>query len=135
MDKQKSTGWRRQMSWIVVSFLILSSGAAAAQTVVNGSINGTITDETGAALPGVSITLASSALQVPQLVRVSEGTGDYRFPELPPGVYRLAYELPGFATLVREDIRLTTAFAARVDVVLNQASTVNAPFSVSWVAA
>ena len=119
MDKKKSADWRRHMAWMVVSLLALGPSAAGAQTVVNGSINGTITDETGATLPGVTITLTSSALQVPQLIRVSDVSGDYRFPALPPGVYRLAYELPGFATLVREDIRLTTAFAARVDVVLN----------------
>ena len=96
-------------------------GSLAAQSA-NGSIGGTIVDETGAALPGVTITLSSPALQIPQLLRISEGDGAYFFPELPAGLFRLRYELPGFATLVREEIRLTTGFAARVDVTMTVAT-------------
>ena len=118
MDR-KSIPWRLS---IASAIALLALSAAASGQVILGSIAGTVTDETGAALPGVTITLTSPALQVPQLVRISEAEGAYQFSELPIGLFRVTYELPGFGTLVREQIRLTGGFAARVDVVLNVAT-------------
>ena len=100
----------------------LSSAVVYAQTVRYGSISGSIQDETGAALPGVTVTLRSPALQVPQMIKVSEGDGEYQFPDLPPGTYRLEFDLAGFARLAREDVRLTSGFAARVDAVMKLGS-------------
>lgn len=106
----------------LVLVLIALAGPAAGQTIRSGSIGGTITDATGAALPGVTVTLTSPALLVPELARVSESDGSYQFADLPPGTYRLVYALSGFSTLIREEIRLTTGFAARVDGVLSLAA-------------
>jgi Carboxypeptidase regulatory-like domain/TonB dependent receptor len=100
---------------------VLSAATASAQTR-NGSISGTITDNTGGALPGVTVTATSPALQVPQLVRVSEADGTYQFPDVPIGTYTISYALSGFTQLVRQDIRITTGFAARVDAVLSVAN-------------
>src|SRR5262245_11940197 len=102
--------------------LLLLPAAARAQSVRSGSIGGTITDETGAWLPGVTVTVSGSALTVPELVQTSQVRGDYQFLDLPPGTYRVEYELAGFAKLVRSEIRLTTGFVARVDVVMKLAS-------------
>ncbi len=91
---------------------------AGAQTRL-ASIEGRVSDETGATLPGVSITVTSPALQVPQLVQVTGSDGAYRFPELPIGVYRLSFELGGFRTFVREGVSLNPGFVARVDATMN----------------
>jgi carboxypeptidase family protein len=111
---------RKWLQWIsIMSTLLLGlSTAASAQAIIRAQIAGTVTDESAAALPGVSIVLTSPALQVPQVQRVSDAEGRYLFADLPAGTYRLSYELPGFTTLVREDVRLSTGFAARLDVVL-----------------
>ncbi len=117
--------WRRLRWGMRVATLLLSVAASAATVsgqVILASIDGTVRDGTGASLPGVTITATSPALQVPQLVRVSAETGEYQITDLPAGVYRLTFELPGFTTLVREEIRLTTGFAARVDVTLELSS-------------
>ena len=53
---------------------------------------------------GVTVTLMSSVLQVPQIVRVTDGQGSYQSAKLAVGSYRLTYELAGFARLVRKDI-------------------------------
>jgi Carboxypeptidase regulatory-like domain len=103
---------------LALPFIIAPPALTNAQAVRSGSISGTITDETGAALPGATVTLTSPALQVPQLVKISEARGDYQFVDLPAGSYRLEYELAGFAKLVQSEIRLTTGFASRVDVQL-----------------
>jgi hypothetical protein len=60
-----------------------------------------VKDQTGAALPGVTVTPTSPALQVGQVVTVSESAGAYRFVDLPAGTYRMAFELPRFGTFIR----------------------------------
>src|SRR5262245_14511240 len=120
-EAEMGFGWRERIITMTIA-LVAVSATLVAQTVRSGSIGGTITDESGAALPGVTVTLTSPALQAPQLVKVSEARGEYNFPDLPPGTYKVTYELGGFATLVRDEIRLTTAFAARVDAVLKVAA-------------
>src|SRR5581483_5791194 len=101
-----------------VSLLLLVSAPAAAQTVRTGGVEGAVKDATGAALPGVNVTLTSTALQVPQLVTVTEDGGEYRFAGLPQGTYQVTFDLSGFTKLRRQDIILTAGFVARVDAVL-----------------
>ena len=115
----KSVDWRRA---IAAAIALIAVSTTVNGQVILGSILGTITDGTGAALPGVTITVTGPALQVPQLVRISEPTGEYQVTELPAGVYQVTYELAGFSKLVRDGIRLTTGFNARVDVSLQLAS-------------
>src|SRR5262249_4492931 len=79
---------------------------------------GHVTDSTGATLPGVTVTAASPALLVGQVSTVTDSTGVYTLPELPIGVYTVSYELQGFQRMARQDIRLTAAFTAEVNVAL-----------------
>jgi carboxypeptidase family protein/TonB-dependent receptor-like protein len=113
-DKKMEREWQTRLSWTLALLLTLSTPALG-QQVLRGSIAGTIKDESSGALPGVTITVTSPALQVESIVRVSDERGTYQVPDLPAGTYRVTYELTGFATLVREGIVLTTGFAARVD--------------------
>jgi len=112
--------WRRRCAIAGVSaFMSLAvvSGAFA-QSVSSGTIEGTVKDESNAVLPGVAVTVTSPALQVGQLVQVSDAAGQYRFIDLPAGTYRLKAELSGFSAAIREDLRLTVGFNARVDLTL-----------------
>src|SRR5262245_42173112 len=109
------TGKWGQWGACAVGSLRVRNSAACAQGVRLGEISGSIKDDTGAALPGVSVTVTSPALQVPQVAGVSDERGEYRVIDLPPGTFRVQYELAGFGTLVREGIVLTSGFAARVD--------------------
>ena len=95
--------------------LVLMASLAAAQSGTSGTISGTVRDESGGALPGVTATLTSPALQVRQIVQVTDATGNYQFVDLPASTYRLTFELSGFSTAIREDLRLTVGFNARVD--------------------
>jgi hypothetical protein len=85
-----------------------------------GRLNGTVTDNTGAVLPGVTVTVSSPALIQPQ-VQVTAGDGAFRFLALPPGVYEIDFELAGFSTVKREGIR----------VVINQTLTVDQQMQVA----
>ena len=96
----------------------LAPTLASAQSAQSASLVGKVTDESGGAIPGVSVAVKSPALQVPQVTAVTSTDGDYRLLELPPGVYTVAFELSGFQTSVRTDVHLTTGSAGRVDVVM-----------------
>src|SRR5688572_8108145 len=100
---------------VAVCVVVASLALASAQSVSSGTIHGTIRDQSGGVLPGVTATLTSPALQVRELVQVTDAEGQYRFVDLPAGAYLLKFELTGFSTLIREDLRLTVGFVARVD--------------------
>jgi hypothetical protein len=111
---------RRRVPGAAVLFFVFllffsSIGTAFAQSVASGTIHGVVKDQSGGVLPGVTATLSSPALQVKQLVQVTDAEGAYRFIDLPAGTYSLKFELPGFSTLIRQDLRLTVGFVARVD--------------------
>jgi carboxypeptidase family protein len=97
------------------------SSAAAGQGTV-ASIIGQVTDQSGAVLPGVTVTATSPALQVPQVTAVTNELGEYRLAPLPIGVYALAFELAGFRQTQRQAVRLTVGFTAKVDVSMGLAS-------------
>ena len=98
-----------------VFILLLGLGTALGQSVSSGTIHGVVRDQSGGVLPGVTATLTSPALQVRELVQVTNTEGEYRFVDLPAGTYTLKFELTGFSTLIREELRLTIGFTARVD--------------------
>lgn len=91
---------------LTVGALLALPVAAAAQLVV-GQIDGTVRDDSGGVLPGVTVTLTSEALPGGPQVFVTDGQGSYRFRNLPPGVYAIDVELAGFATYREEGLRVT----------------------------
>ncbi len=108
-------GRQWQILGAALCFILLSLGTSLGQSVSSGTIHGVVRDQSGAVLPGVTATLSSPALQVRELVQVTDTEGAYRFVDLPAGTYLLKFELGGFSTLIREDLRLTVGFTARVD--------------------
>ena len=78
--------------------------AGAAQTVT-GTIQGVVTDSSGAVLPGVSVTLKNIETGATRTV-TSNDVGFYSAPFLPVGRYSVTAKMPGFATLVRDDVEV-----------------------------
>jgi outer membrane receptor protein involved in Fe transport len=93
-------------------------GSAFAQEL-RGRIDGVVTDNTGGVLPGVTVTASGEALIQPQ-VTVTGSDGSYRFPALPTGLYAVVFELSGFQTVRREEIRvgLTTTVTISIQMPL-----------------
>ncbi len=79
-----------------------------------GTIEGEVVDDSGAVLPGVTITATGTTL-LGNKTAVTNGQGLYRFPGLPAGTYRLTFEMPGFGKTVREDVRLGIGFTASIN--------------------
>ncbi len=76
--------------------LALVCTLAGAQTF-RGTVTGTVTDASGAAIPGASVTLTNPSTN--EILKVTaNGAGDFNFPELSVGTYRLTVSAPGFST-------------------------------------
>jgi hypothetical protein len=87
---------------LVMVFLVAGPSLASAQ-----SLAGAVRDTSGAVLPGVTVEASSPALITKVRTGVTDETGQYRIPDLPPGTYKITFTLPGFATVVREGVELT----------------------------
>jgi Carboxypeptidase regulatory-like domain/TonB dependent receptor-like, beta-barrel len=105
------------MGCLCLVALVLTPALAAAQGAAQSiaTILGQVTDESGAALPGVTVTLRSPALQVPSMSTTTDERGEYRLTPLPIGIYTVEYELSGFQTLRLNEIRLPAGFTAKLD--------------------
>ena len=109
----------KQILRMVLCLLVFSAPVFAQD--FRGRINGTVTDNTGAVLPGVTVTVSSPALIQPQ-VQVTGADGVYRFIALPPGVYLVDFELAGFQNVKREGVRVVINQTLTVDQQLNVAT-------------
>jgi hypothetical protein len=92
--------------------LVLTPVIASAQT---SAISGTVRDASGGVLPGVTVEVSSPALIEKTRSTVTSGSGTYSILALRPGVYTVKFELPGFSTVLREGIELTSDFTAQIN--------------------
>jgi len=120
---QLRLGFRQTVKVGVLSVLLLMVAVHAhAQAVGSGAIRGRVADESGAGVPGSTVTVSSPSLQLRERSATSESNGEYQFRSLPLGTYTVVFEMPGFQGVVREGILLSAGFEARVDVVLKLSS-------------
>ena len=96
---------------LIVTVFTLLPAAAFAQ----GSIAGTARDTSGAMLPGVTVEAFSDALIEKSRSAVTDGSGQYKILDLPPGDYYVVFTLSGFKTVRREGIVIQGTFAAQVN--------------------
>ena len=102
---------------IAASFVLIVAAPCLAQ---EGVITGRVTDSSGAVLPGVDLTLTSTAVMGTRGA-VTDQQGAYRFGLLPPGTYTVKFGLSGFATIVRQGIQLSAGFTSTLNVVMEVA--------------
>jgi hypothetical protein len=115
MSRRKPAILAAAMALLLIA---VAPGTVLGQSSQSASLVGKVTDESGGAMPGVTVTVKSPQLQVPQLNTVTGVDGDYRVLELPPGTYSIAFELSGFQTQLRTDVHLTVGLAGKVDVTM-----------------
>src|ERR1700676_2182112 len=94
---EESVMLRKSFVYVLFACLctILPLGALAQS--VNGVITGTITDPSGAVVPGVKVTITNTGTGISQTSTTGAG-GEYRFPLVPPGTYSIQLEAHGFGT-------------------------------------
>lgn len=90
---------------LVMLALLAGLGAPALAQRTTGSVSGTVKDATGAALPGVTVSVSGPNIVGVQTAVTNE-QGFYRLLNLPPGEYQISYGLGGFKTVVRKGARV-----------------------------
>jgi hypothetical protein len=102
-----------------LAILLLAAGIAvfspllSAQTFY-GSIIGTITDNSGAVIPGATVTITNLGTSEKKTME-SDTQGNYRVLNLIPGAYKVDVEMSGFKRYVREPIQVEVQSAVRID--------------------
>lgn len=105
---------------IILGFILtcmLFSLPAIAQTGSTGALTGTVTDQQGAIVSGVEITVTSETTGEKRSV-VSQPSGDYSVPQLLPGPYRVEFTHTGFKTAVKSGLRVNVTETTKLDVQL-----------------
>ena len=102
-----------RMSALLVAFALAFTGLASAQERF-GNITGKVTDQTGAILPGVTVTVTNNETQRSTVV-VTDSTGTYYASALEPGRYAVKFELSGFVSQEAPNVILLLGTTASVD--------------------
>ena len=98
---------------LLLIFCVVSAFGQA----VNGTMLGTVTDSSGASVAGAKVT-AQEVSTGSTRNNVTNDGGNFTFPDLTPGTYKVTIELTGFQRVIRERIDVLVNSAARVDVAL-----------------
>lgn len=121
MKSGKNAGWTGIVKAVVMG-LILSMGwmslEAAAQTAGEGSIQGTVTDSTGAVVPDAILTIINNATGI-KTVRDSSSAGFFNIAPLPPGTYSVRVDAKGFNTLLQDNVVVDALQTRTVSLVLS----------------
>src|SRR5216110_1678487 len=116
--------------------LLLISWVVTGHAQTEGAISGTVTDSSGAAVPGATVTVTNTATSGTRNT-TTNAEGLYTFPAVPPGSYELKVELQGFKTVeirsfkvdvqqtVREDVRLQVGALGETVNVVGQSTLLN----------
>jgi hypothetical protein len=105
----------RSILLMLASVAMLSVLAATGKAQTSGKITGLVSDSSGAAVSGASVTVTNKATGASRNV-ITNNEGLYAFPSLLPGVYELKVEQGGFKTARLDNIRLEVQQTARLDV-------------------
>ena len=108
------------LSALLMSFALFA-GSVFAQTSTTGSIEGSVSDTTGAAVPGIAVKVTSSNLISAQTA-TTDDNGRFRILNLPPGKYSITVEAEkGFAKFERSDVEVNLSRNTSVEVQLQPA--------------
>ena len=102
----RKTRWTSALTWAAV---LLAAASALAQPAATGTVYGRVNDESGASVPGATVTLTGS---FGSRATTSDAQGAYRFLNVPHGPHQLTASLPGFTSVQRN---LTVAVGQNLD--------------------
>jgi hypothetical protein len=121
MNSVSSITGRARSRWCTC-FLILCAGVAAFGQAGRGSISGTVTDPSGAVVPGTTVVLRDQATGATQHT-VTSAAGLYSFISLNPGVYKVTASQSGFASVERDNVSVSVDQVTLVNIALQVGAT------------
>ena len=107
---------RRSLLAFLMALWLVPAGASA-QSVAVAQLSGTVLDESGGALPGVEVSVTQTETGMNRFVITNE-KGEYTFPSLPVGPYKLAAKLSGFSAFEQTGIVLVVGDTRSVNVTM-----------------
>ena len=116
MQTGKAT-WINSVCFLLLTALVVSLLPAASGQEVSAGITGRVTDASGGALVGASVTARDTQRGTLWPTKTNDA-GIYAFPRIPVGTYELKVEAQGFKTATRPDITLEVNQTARLDMQL-----------------
>src|SRR5262245_14956072 len=109
---------RRKSTYAIAALLcVLVSLNGFAQGTVNATVGGTVSDSSGALIPGVTVSATNVGTGIVNTIVTNE-SGAYNFASLQPGTYKITAELPGFQTQTFTDVQLGGAQQVRLNFTL-----------------
>ncbi len=96
----------------VVGALLMVTSVQAQTTT--GRLIGTVVDDTGGALPGVTVTISSPVLIGGAQTKITDGAGDFSFIGVAPGDYAVKVDLSGFVSQERTEVKVPLGGAASI---------------------
>lgn len=103
---------------LMLALMITAMGFG--QSSQTGTLMGVVSMEDGVTVPGVTVVISSPALVIGKMTSVTNENGVYRFANLSPGVYELSFQLEGFRTVIRKDIRVSALQTYTVNATMRQ---------------
>ena len=107
---------KRPWSWVALTLALLFTfdGAIALAQIATATLTGIVRDETGGALPGVTLTVRRTATGVTRTA-ITDAQGRYRITALEPGEYDVRAELTNFKAVLRSGVVLTVGGTTDTD--------------------
>jgi hypothetical protein len=107
----------RLLGGFLIALLVLGFPSLLAGQAVNGTLLGTITDSTGAAVADAQVTATLTSTGATHLTK-SNGSGNYTFPDMQPGIYTISIDAKGFKKTEQQNINLLSDTSPRIDFTL-----------------
>ena len=102
---------------LILTLVLFALPRFAAAQAASGEISGSVFDPSGSVVPGVSVTLTNRNTNAVRTAVTNEA-GLYFLPAIPPGLYDLKIEIPGFRSLERREIQVQVGVSSRIDFTL-----------------
>lgn len=100
--------------WALLAALAMGGPVYPQASGNTAELRGRVTDQSGAVLPGVTITLTDAARGTSRTA-LTDDRGEYAVPLLPPSIYDVKAEFPGFSVQVKKGAQLTVGQQATID--------------------
>jgi carboxypeptidase family protein/TonB-dependent receptor-like protein len=104
----------KRLQFCLAVFAVLALTFSAFAQVQNGQFTGTVSDPTGAAIANAKVTVTNPATDL-NLSTTTNSSGNYTVKEVPPGIYKIAVEAPGFKTVSNAGVTANAGTIAHVD--------------------
>ncbi len=115
----RANPWRTAAAIAIAALAVLAVGSLLYAQQLTGNIYGFVSDEQGGRLPGVSVTLSGVGAPI---TLPTDARGEYRFLNLAPGRYTIAFELQGFSKVTKTDVTVAVGQNTQTSSVLKLSS-------------